>query len=171
MKTQRELDLLVDLAKLLKKYGPEPFRSLAVSISSPEMTQHLSVILTQAAKIGRSIPKTKKETRPKEEPSVPRSLAALENVEQEKYQLLMSFRTDLIAKKFLPSLRDVKEFAVEYGLPEVRAKSRQRAISPLIGSLVKLPNEQLVARIQSLKRYDMGDRSLEGWSNLILDKH
>ena len=171
MKTQRELDLLVDLAKLLKKYGPEPFESLAVSISSPEMTQHLSVILTQTAKIGRSIPKTKRETGPKEKPPVPRSLATLESVEQEKYQLLMSFYSDLIAKKVLPSLRDVKEFAIDCGLPEVRAKSRQKAISPLIGSLVKLPNGQLIAKIQSLKKYDLGDRSLEGWSDLILDKH
>jgi hypothetical protein len=171
MKTQRELDLLVDLAKLLKKYGPEPFESLAASISSPEMTQHLSVILTQVAKIGRSIPKTKRKTRPQERPSIPRSLAALKSVEQGKYQLLMNFYTDLIAKKVLPTLRDIKEFVIDCGLPEVRAKSRQKAISPLIGSLIKLPNEQLIAKIQSLKKYDMGDRSLEGWSNIILDKH
>ena len=171
MKTQRELDLLVDLVKLLKKYGPEPFESLAASISSPEMTHHLSVILTQIAKIGRGIPKTKRKAGPKEKPYVPRSLAALKSVEQEKYQLLMSFYNDLIEKRVLPSLRDIEEFAVDRGLPEVRAKSRQRAISPLIGLLIKLPNEQLIAKVESLKRFDMDDRSLEGWSNIILEKH
>lgn len=171
MKTQRELDLLVDLAKLLKKYGPEPFESLAASISSPEMAQHLSSILTQVAKTGRTIPKTKRKAEQKRGPSVPRSLTALESVEPEKYQLLMNFYTKLIRKTVLSSLRDIKEFAIDCGLPEVRAKSRQKAISPLIGSLVKLPNEQLIAKIQSLKKYDLGDRSLEGWSDLILDKH
>lgn len=171
MKTQRELDLLADLAKLLKKYGTEPFESLAASISSPEMTQHLSVVLTQVAKIARTIPKTKRKTRSKERPSVPRSLTALKNAEPEKYQLLMNFYNDLIAKSILPTLRDLQEFAIDCGLPEVRAKSKQKAISPLIGSLIKLPNEQLIAKIQSLKKCDMGDRSLEGWSNIILNRH
>jgi len=170
MTTQRELDLLVDIAKLLKKYGPEPFELLAASISSPEMTQHLSVVLTQVAKIARSIPKTKRESRLKEKPSVPRALTALKNVNLEKYQLLMNFYTGLNAKSVLPTLRDLQEFAIDCGLPEVRAKSRQKAISPFIGSLIKLPNEQLIEKIQLLKKYDMGDRSLEGWSNIILNR-
>jgi hypothetical protein len=170
MTTQRELDLLVDIAKLLKKYGPEPFELLAASISSPEMTQHLSVVLTQVAKIGRTIPKTERKTRPKESQSVPRSLTALKNVDPEKYRLLMNFYTDLVAERVLPTLRNTKEFVIDCGLPEVRATSRQKTISPLIGSLIKLPNEQLIAKIQSLKKYDMGDRSLEGWSNIILNR-
>lgn len=170
MKTQQELDLLVDLAKLLKKYGPEPFELLAKSISSPEKTQHLLALLTQLAKISRTIPKTKREAQPKQRPSIPRSLIALEKVEVQKYQLLMSFYTDLIAKKILLSLRDIKEFAIDCGLPEVRTKSRQEAISPLIGSLIKFPNEQLIAKIQTLKKYNTGDRSLEGWSNIILNR-
>lgn len=170
MRTQRDLDLLVDIAKLLKKYGPEPFESLAESILSPEMAQNLSRILTQVAKIARTIPKTEIQTKPKQEPSIPMSLTALKNTEPEKYQLLMIFNTDLIAKKFLPSLRDIKEFAIECGLPKVRAKSRQKAISPLITSLIKSSTEQLRVQIQSLKKYEISDRSLEGWSNIILNR-
>jgi len=170
MKTQRELDLLVDLVKLLKKYGPEPFELLAASISSPEMSQHLSTILTQVAKIDHTIPKTKRKTKPRKKPSVPRSLTALKKVEPEKYQLLMNLYTDLIGKTVLPTLRDIKEFVADCKLPQVRTKSRQKAVSSLIGSLIKLPNEQLTAKIQSLKKYDIGDRSLEGWSNIILNK-
>lgn len=170
MKAQRELDLLVDLAKLLKKYGPEPFESLAESISSPGIAQHLSGILTQVAKTGRTIPKTRREKGLKQEPSIPKSLITLESVEPERYQLLMNFYTNLTAKAVLPSLRDIKEFATDSGLPEVRAKSRQKAISPLISSLVKFPNEELIAKIQSAKRYDTSDRSLEGWTNIILNK-
>lgn len=58
---------------------------------------------------------------------------------------------------------------MECGLPEVRAKSRQKAISPFINSLVKFLNEELITKIQSLKRYEADDRSLEGWSNIILN--
>jgi len=170
MITQRELDLLVDLAKLLKKHGPEPFESLVASISSPEITQQISSILTQIANTGRTIPKTKRRTSQKKEPSVPRSLTALKSVDLEKYQLLIVFYNDLIAKKILPSLRDIKDFAIHIGLGEIRANSRQRALSPLINSLTKLQNKQLIEKIQSLKRYDISDRSLEGWSNIILHK-
>jgi len=170
MTTQRELDLLVDLAKLLKKHGPDTFESLAESISSPEMTQHLSRVLTQVAKIARTIPKTKGEAGIKQEPRIPKSLISLKSAEPEKYQLLMNFYNDLIAKTVLPTLRDIKEFGVDCGLREIRAKSRQKAISPLISSLLKFPNEQLIARIQSLEKYDTGDRSLEGWSNIILNR-
>lgn len=170
MKTQQELDLLVDMAKMLKKYGPEPFESLAESISSPEMTQHLSRILTQVVKIARTIPKTKRATEPKQEPLIPKVLTTLKSAEPERYQILMNFYNDLIAKRVLPSLRKIKEFAMDCGLPEIRTKSRQKAISPLISSLIKLPNRQLVAKIQSLKMRDADSRSLEGWSNLILNR-
>lgn len=170
MTTQRELDLLVDLAKLLKKHGADTFESLAESISSPEMTRHLSRVLTQVAKIAHTIPKTKGETGLKQEPRIPRSLINLKSTDTEKYQLSMNFYNDLIAKTVLPSLRDIKEFAVDCGLPEIRAKSRQKAISPLISSLVKFPNEQLIAGIQSLRKYDTSDRSLEGWTNIILNR-
>lgn len=163
MTTQKELDLLVDLAKLLKRHGPETFESLATTISSPEMTQELSSILTQVARTGRK-------TGQKREITIPKSLTALESVEPEKYQLLINFYNDLTAKKVLLSLRDIQDFAANYGLAEIRAKSRHKAISPLFGSLIKLQNKQLIAIIQSVKRYSAGDRSLEGWSNIILKK-
>lgn len=170
MKTQRELDLLVDIVKLLKKYGPETFDSLAELISSPGMTQQLPHILTQVEKIARTTPKTKRKTGKKRGPSIPRSLTNLESIDPEKYQLLMKFYTDLITKRVLSSLRDIKEFAIECELSEIRAKSREKTISPLISSLIKLPNEQLKVKIQLLKKYDTGDRSLEGWSNIILNR-
>jgi hypothetical protein len=171
MRTQQELDLLVDIAKLLKKYGTEPFESLAETISSPEITQHLSHILTQVVRIASTIPKMERKIETKQKPSIPRSLIALMNVEPEKHQFLMNFYTDLIAKTVLPSLRDIKEFALDCGLPEVRAKSRPKAINPLIGSLTNLPIEQLKTKIQqTLKKYDIDDRSLEGWSNIILNR-
>ncbi|MFH1774112.1 MAG: hypothetical protein ABH874_04035 [Methanobacteriota archaeon] len=170
MRKKQELDLLVDIVKLLKKYGPEPFELLAESISSPEMRQRLPLILTEVAKIARTIPKTTRETRPKQGQSIPRALITLEGVDLGKYQLLMNFYTDLVAKTVLPSLRDINEFARRLGLQEVRAKSRQKAISPLITSLIKFSTEELRVQIQSLKKYEIGDRSLEGWSNIILNR-
>ena len=64
----------------------------------------------------------------------------------EKYQLLMRFYNELITKAVLPTLNDIKEIATEIGLPEVRVESRQKAISPLIGSSVKSPYDELIAK-------------------------
>ena len=170
MRKQRELDLLVDIAKLLKKYGPLTFASLAKSITLPEMVQHLSGILTHVAKIGRTVSKTKKYSKTRQDVSIPKALITLKSADPEKYQLLMNLYNALVAKTVLPSLKNIKEFAMDCGLPEVRAKSRQKAISPLIGSLIKSLDELIIAKIQSLKKYDTGDRSLEGWSNIILNR-
>ena len=35
--------------------------------------------------------------------------------------------------------------------------------------LLTSPNEQLIAKLQSLKKYDNENRSLEGWSDIILN--
>ncbi len=170
MKTQRELDLLVDISKLLKKYGPETFESLSELILNTEITEQLSQILIQSSKTARSIQKEKRETRAKQKISIPKLLIDLEKIEPEKYQLLMNFHTDLVEKKILTSLRDLKNFAMECGLPEIHSNSRQKALNPLINSLVKFPNEQLIQITQSLDKYDSSDRSLEKWSNIILKK-
>lgn len=170
MITEQQMDLLLDLAKLLRKHGPETFESLAESISSPETSRQLARLLRHGAKIAGSIPTTKRRHAEfKPEPGIPKALITLRNTDPERYQTLMNFHNDLIAKAVLPSLRDVKEFAKDSGLPEVRAKSREKAIAPLIGALVKLPSEQLTAKMRSLKQYGAGDRSLEGWSKVILN--
>jgi hypothetical protein len=170
MTKQRELDLLIDITKLLKKYGRESFVSLAESLSSPEMNRHLSNILTQVAKTKETIPKKGRKTVATRRQLIPRVLVNLEKTEPEKYRLLNKFYNELITKAVLPSLDDVKEFARESGFPEVRAKSRQKAISPLLGWLAGFSYDELTVKIQSASKYRTGDRSLEGWSNIILDK-
>jgi hypothetical protein len=170
MKNQREIDLLIDIAKLLRKYGPESFVSLAKTISSPEMVQYVTTILTQVVSITRTIPKTKRDFRPKEIISEPASLTALKITEPEKYQLLKNFYNDLIGKRVLLTTKDIKEFGVECGFPEIHTKSRKQAISLLIDLLIKLPVEIIMAKIQLVNKYDSGERSLEGWSNIILNR-
>jgi len=170
LKTEKELNLLVDIAKLIRKYGPEPFESLAQSILSPQLSQDLSNILMQTSKVARAISEEKEKYKTKEESPILRSLLALKRKEPEKYRLLTNFHNGLVTKTLLPSLREIKEFASDCGLPEIRAESRQKAISPLVGSLAKLPYEQLAEKIKSIRKHGKEDRSLEGWTNIILDR-
>ncbi|MFC1904532.1 hypothetical protein ACFLXT_02030 [Chloroflexota bacterium] len=169
MNTNRELDLLVDIAKLLKKYGPEPFELLEKLIRSTDMTQNLSQILNDSAKVASSFPRIKRNIR-QERPSVPKSLTALQKIDPDKYLLLLELYERLISKTTLRSLKDVKDFALDHGLMEVRAKTRHDAISPLIGQLTLLPNERLKTIMEAIQKPESADRSLKGWSNIILDK-
>ena len=40
MNNNKEFDLLSDLAKLIKKYGPETFEALGEQITNPKFTTH-----------------------------------------------------------------------------------------------------------------------------------
>lgn len=166
---ERELDLLIDLLKLRRKYGAKSFELLAKALSSPEMTKQLSEIL---ANIPRKVktPYVKKKSQRANKYKVPKALVTLERVDPQKYELLLKFFSDLVAKTVLPSLGDIKYFAEELSLPEVRAKSRQKAISPFISSLALLPFDKIKSRFQSSGVYRTEDRSLEGWSKIILNK-
>ena len=51
-----ELDLLMDLSKLLKKYGPETFDRLGEQLSAPEFVAQLTGLLSGMARIARAVP-------------------------------------------------------------------------------------------------------------------
>lgn len=169
MSTRQETYLLVDLAKLLKKYGPEPFEALASSIATPEMSQRLANLLTHAARTAQATSKEREEVKAKKRSKPVRDLLlSLKTSEPEKYELLIRFYDDMMSGKFLPSMRDIRNFVSECGLPEIRQPSRQKSIDPLIKALILLPIEELNRKIQSVMKYSRPKSDLEGWSNLIL---
>ncbi len=168
IKKSKELSLLVDLAGLVKKYGFETFEELADTISSPEITQQLSHILMQVSNTAKTTPNA--EHKKVSDYSIPKALIKLQSADNEKYRALIDFHGALVAKEVLPSLKDIKVFALNNGLLEITAESRQKAIGPLITSLIQIPTNQLLDKIKSLKKYGSGDRSLEGWSRIILKK-
>jgi DNA-binding transcriptional MerR regulator len=167
MTDQQELDLLIDLVKLVKKYGPVSFEELAKYLSSQATTQELPQILTKVAQMTRAIPEKKQKK--EQATAIPKALISIEHSEPEKYLLLKVFYDKLTAKAVLPTLKDIKEFLRESGFPEAHADSRQKAINPLVSSLVKSSNKEILNKIQSISKYKSGYRSLEGWGNIILN--
>lgn len=170
MTDQREFDLLVDLATLLKKYGPESFERLAAAISSPEFTKDLSDVLLGAAATARSTKQIKNRTKPKRSgTSIEASLEIMRHNDPQKYEIIIKFYHALLARTVLPSLRDIKYFAVDCGLPEIRSHSRQEAIVRLVRSLLSFSLKELNEKLLALRQGDRSDRSLQAWSDLILD--
>jgi hypothetical protein len=166
MNNNKEFDLLTDLAKLMKKYGPATFETLGEQISNPEFTKVLVDVLRTTANTYRALPRTKSRSRSK--PPKGAFLSGLSRSDAEKYALLMDLYDGLKNQSVLPTLREMKDFAADNGLPPVKSTSREKALIPFVRTFLKMPVEEVreyLRRIHPTR--STGDRTLEGWSQII----
>lgn len=167
----REFDLLADIAELLKKYGPDTFEVLAGFMATPETTQTLIELLQSTAGISRTSPTANRETRnAKAVRSIRDELASIEVADSQKYTLLSDFYQALQEKSALPTLRELRSFVSDCGIPDVKVDARQKAINPLMRSLIKLPTDELAETLRAVPAYSSNDRGLLRWSEIILGK-
>ncbi len=173
MTEKQGFELLKDIARLLTKYGPDTFDDLSKLLSKPEFAEQLRGILSATAEVGRetiSISKGKR-TRVPARSGVDQLLGKLAELEPEKSQMLSAFRNDLLSKNVLPSMRDVKAFVSDNGLSSLAATSRAKAILPLIKDLSRRPVDEVKEILERVQiRSHGGDRTLEGWADIILRK-
>ena len=161
--------LLNDIIKLLHKHGPESFLSLSKTISDVRFLGNLESILTEIAdcdKVSRIVGKKQQTSRN----NIRKRLQELIQEQPEKGQILVDFYNGLTDKKYLQNLREIREFADELNLPTVKATSRDRALGPLMRDLMNLPVGDLKVVFRQINEVDSenSDRSLAGWSELIL---
>jgi hypothetical protein len=173
MNEAREFDLLVDLSKLLKKYGPEVFDQLAEQLSAPEFVDRLTKLLSGAAQTARAVSASLPNPRPKQpsQKEVRASLVALSDTDSEKGSLLLRLYDELMAKTVLPTTQDLRNFAARSGLGFLEIRSRPQAIVALLEELRGRSLEELTALVAELHTAGAhNDRSLENWTRIILDK-
>ena len=159
MISDKEYELIRDLNKLLKKYGPEAFEAVARIYCSQDFNEKIASILMANATIGRTGVSSRKFSA--------KELAKLKDTEPKKYEIITLFVEEFKAGRILPSLKDAKRFVAENNLPEIRAESRLKAISQLTGSLLKLPQEELEKIFNELSKQGKSDSSLSQWSEII----
>jgi hypothetical protein len=162
-----EFQLLGELAKLLRKYGPEPFERLAKTITSEEMARHLAALLTKAAEAGR-LAELKGGRRGGVESEVDRLLSELRARDQTKFNLLNPIRSQLESKTLLPAMRDIREAVEATGIPSGSNQPRNRLIAKLISHLALLPADEIERKLTLLRDRYPSDRSLAAWSGVIL---
>lgn len=166
MNNHKELELLTDLAKLMKKYGPATFEALAEQIMNPKFTGVLVDVLRTTSKTYRALPKTKNRSRAKQTNGA--FLSSLNRSDAEKYALLMDLYDGLKNQSLLPTLREMKDFASDNGLPPVKATSREKALIPFVRTFRKMPVEEMREHLRRIHpTRSSGDRTLEGWSQII----
>jgi hypothetical protein len=172
MNNKNEFDLLSEIAKLVKKYGPETFERLAAQVSRPEFHQQLADILSATAKVSRSSQSDKDISKAKESLQTFRTtLVELEKMQPDKGSILLQLYDGLITKMFLPTVRDIQAFVTDNGLPPLKATSRDKAIVPFIKVFLSMPSEEVKEYLKRIQpSADTDDRSLAGWSNIIFGK-
>ncbi len=168
-----EFELLQDLARLGRKYGPDVFEGLARLFEKPEFVERLRQILLVGARTARQ--SGVRQARPHSpKPSVHDYRLSLLNREQpgeEKSALLVRLYDDLMAKTLFPTMRQLRAFAESSGLSIPKAPSRPKAIVEIIEGVRQRPLEELrliISQLPSTK--EASDRSLENWARIIFDK-
>jgi len=171
MNEKREFDLLVDVARLLRRYGPEAFDALANYLKRPEAADRIVAVLSASARTVRGLSLSPRSAGQGERSrsGVERLLLSLEKTEPEKAQMLATFYQKLQSKSILPSLRDLRSFVADNGLAPISAKSRDKAILPFIKDLASRPLD-IVKPVVEGARETVQDRTLEGWAGVILDE-
>ena len=166
--------LLEDLASLLKKHGPAAFTELAEFLRNPDGVTDLISILEASEAAGRKAIVARPSGRGESERTervVKRLLIDITDDDPEKAKSLSKFYQMLSEKRVLPTLRDLRGFADESGLRQVTTSSRDRAIPPLLRNLAQRSAEEIDVILQQIRPADtQGDRTLEGWTDLILGK-
>jgi hypothetical protein len=168
-KDNKEFSLLSDLAKLIREYGPEVFEKLALDMSNPEFRKHLQSILTMTAAAYR----TGAQRRHPSKQDGPTSnfqlkLKNLRTTDAEKAALLIDLYDALKKKTVLPTLREMRNFALDNGLPPVKSASREKALVPFVKCFLKMPIENVREYVQLIESStSTDDKTLEGWSKII----
>jgi len=169
MSERTELDLLNDIVKLLTKYGPDTFEQLSQLVSSADFSERLAAVLSKSAEVSRRAGRARPDGPTSSLSNLRSSLLTLSSSDPERSKVLVGIFDRMAAKSLLPSLRDVRDFAIDNGLPPIKATSRDKAIAPFIKSLQPLEIGELKKVAEKLRPISSkGDRSLEGWSDVIL---
>jgi hypothetical protein len=168
---ERRFELLRELGRLLARFGPESFANLAAYLREPGTVADLSEILDRVAEAGRQRGRSRREG--SQRPSNLRGwLSALREREPVKGALIGDFYDAVVSRQVLPTLGELRRFASDNGLGPVNATSRDKAVGPLVRALASRSEEEIrsfMARIAEVGKG--GDRTLQGWADLILRKH
>jgi hypothetical protein len=170
----KPLELLGEIAKLLKKYSKETFYELATILRDPNFSNQIADSLEYIANKHIKKTRTQKHLSAEEERLKFREmLIVLGKSEPEKSKILLFMFDSLHDKTILPSFRELINFISDLGLPIPKSKSRSKVIISFIKHYINLPLKEIqLLNFPSDQRQTVedSDRSLEGWGKVILDR-
>jgi hypothetical protein len=169
IKDEKEITLLLDLIKIYKKYGPECFAGLIKSLNDKEFLDNFNKVLENTILIAKEKGIKPKEKKPKKL-NLKDELLLLSQTDKQRSDILLFIYDKLISKTVFKTNKHLVNFASEVGI-NLNANSRSQNIVSVMKVLIQLPIEKLnELKIRFEVNRNDKDRSLEGWSNIILNK-
>jgi hypothetical protein len=169
-------ELLVDLARLLRKYGPSAFSDLADWLKDPEARSDvisvLDIMVSSSPGTAHMPRQAGARRRDAGLASVRRLIDGLADEDPQMAELLATFVDMLASKQALASVAALQQFARDNGLPPIKAKSRDAAITALVRALMAYDVDAVRSILQTMPppHGRGGDRTLEGWTDVILGR-
>jgi len=168
MTSEINRDLLLDLARLVRRYEPEDWKSLAAAFGDVDFRQAVISILNSLAQLARprkSPPGGVKRNR------TPRLMETVKIQDPEKYRILSDLRARLTSSSLFSSMGELREFASICGLEIRPGLNRTQVVPRLIEYLASLSRTEIEERLSSRgpQRRDFG-AEYERWVEIILGK-
>ena len=165
MTDEYDMKMLTALGRLVGQHGAHPLMGLAQLIRDPERAEELASALERAA-----ARPSRGNGRPKSQRTDRVGMAVLRELrsDPEKHAVVSEIRHQLISRTILPSMDDIRRFAMMNDLSIGKASSRTAAIAPLLRSLSQLSTPEILRLRDSIIQAAADDRSLDRWRDVIV---
>jgi hypothetical protein len=163
-------DLLSDLARLVRKHGPEEWKALLAWLEDDSKRIQVVSLIRQLSEISSERAPARK--RSESAPTVQRILEDIQKQDPAKGELLRGLYHKLLIREFLPTSLDLRGFAEAAGvtIPLGAKIRREQSINALVRELARLPYErleQVMAGNWAVTRRDLGNE-YQSLSSFIL---
>jgi len=163
--------LVLDLAKLFNRYGPEDLQALGETLENEASRSRLIDLLKQLSETARSVRGGRKPRKHLHEPQSPsRVLSGLEKADPEKFQFLSQLRSALASRELPWDSGELRDFASSCGLELRRGLRREAAIGQLMRFFAETPLDEIRELLAKAAHHGKSGKDYERWVDMIFGK-
>ena len=161
-----DVKVLTELNRIVDRYGPDSVTRLASLIRDPQFADDIATALENAVE---RAPQSRVRAKSRSTDRIGMGvLNELRESDPQKHAAIAEFRERLISGTLLQSMNDIRQFTRMHDLVIGKASSRNAAIAPLLRSIAELETPAILALLESITGFEVNDRSLERWRELIV---
>lgn len=166
---QKELELLIELKKLINKYGDDTFTNLINHLRDESFLANIEMLSKKIQSI--KMPQKRKKIKTNYSKKIDDLLRDIEKNNKEQSILLKNFLIKLNKKEYFKTIKELSKYLANSGIYQKNIKTWEHGKFILLSHFSKQGTSQIKENINEIeKTVDTNDRSLEGWSNIIFDE-